>query len=349
MAGSEDNNALAAKVKAIYGRRLTSSNYRELLRKQSVNEVAAYLKQLPGYSALLSDTNENLVHRGQLETTLRKQVFEEYVRMSNFIDPSEFQFYDYIVMDMEIDEILTCIRFINAGRQGEYIFSLPSFFVRRASFDLYALAKVHTFEDLIDFLKGTPYEAILKQFEPDASGRVDSISVEIAFKRYYYGRIISIVDNTYKGEVRDSVRRAFGIEIDLQNLMIILRLRKYFSASNEYIRSLLIPYFYKIKKVDIDRIMQEEDAESTLNAIYSTFYGAIFKKHQFNFPEKYGLQVQFEYHKRMLRQAVSTPELLVSFMKLKNIELSNITNIIEGIRYALPATEIGKLLIGTED
>lgn len=39
-AGSE---ALTAKVHAMYGRRLTPQHYRELLHKQTVGEIAAYL------------------------------------------------------------------------------------------------------------------------------------------------------------------------------------------------------------------------------------------------------------------------------------------------------------------
>ncbi|MDR3644799.1 MAG: V-type ATPase subunit [Clostridia bacterium] len=350
MAGLNANYALAAKVRAMYGRRLMPSDYRELLRKQSVNEVAAYLKQQPGYNALLSDTNENLVHRGQLESILRRQLFEEYIRMSFFIDESERDFYEYVVTDMEIDEILSCIRFINAGRQGEYIFSLPSFFAKRASFDLYALAKVKTFPDLIEFLQGTPYQAILKGFEADEAGKIDSIRIEIAFKRYFYDRIFSLIDSTYSGEVRGDILNSFGMDIDLENLMIILRLRKYFNATNEYIRTLLLPYFYRLSKKDIDHILEETDASETMKAIFDTYYGRkSFKKHSFDFLEKYGLQAQYEYHKKILMFANSTPELLTSYMQLKGIELNNLINIIEGIRYALQPAEIGKLLIGMEE
>lgn len=346
---SEENNALATKIRSMYGKRITPVNYRELLRKQTVNEVAAYLKQLPGYSALLSDTNENLVHRGQLENTLRRQVFEEYVRMSYFIDLSERDFYEYVIMDMEINEILTCLRFINAGRQGDYLFSLPSFFVQHATFDLVSLAKVHSYSDLIDLLKGTPYQPILEKFQPDSAGKIDSIPVEIAFKRYYYGRLLSLIANTYEDESGDTVRNAIGLEIDLQNLMIILRLRKYFQASTDYIRSLLIPHYYKVSKSDLEKIMQEPDADSAEKAIFSTRYGESFKKNKFDFPEKYGMQVEFEYNRRVLRYTMSTPELVVSYMNLKNVELSNLISIIEGIRYSLPPAEIAKLLIGAEE
>jgi V/A-type H+/Na+-transporting ATPase subunit C len=77
MAYNTGSQALTAKVHAMYGRRLTPQNYRELVRKQSVSEVAAYLKQQTAYSPLLRDINENFIHRGQLENILRRDLFDQ--------------------------------------------------------------------------------------------------------------------------------------------------------------------------------------------------------------------------------------------------------------------------------
>jgi len=43
----------------------------------------------------------------------------------------------------------------------------------------------------------------------------------------------------------------FAMEIDIENLMIIMRLKKYFNASNEYISNLLLPFYFKVKKDEI--------------------------------------------------------------------------------------------------
>lgn len=349
MAAQSSNEALASKIKSMYGRRLTPSDYRELLRKQSTGEVAGYLKQRPGYAPLLSDTNENLVHRGQLEATLRRQAFEEYTRMTYYIDPAERAFYEYIVTDMEIDEILSCIRFINSGQSGGYIFSLPEFFVKHASFDLYVLARVRTFSDLTDSLRGTPYQNILRPFEADAQGRVDTIRIEMAFKHYYYEKIFSLIDGTYSGELRQRVIHSFGVDIDRINLMLILRLRKYFNASNDYIRSLLLPWFTRLNRKMLDRILEEPDASGVLKAILDIYYGKKnVKNRSLDYLEKYGLQTKYDYYRKILMFADSTPELLISYMQLKNIELGNLIHIIEGIHYALQPAEIGELLTGAE-
>jgi V/A-type H+-transporting ATPase subunit C len=349
MANSVANYALAAKVKAMYGQRLTSQNYKELLRKQTVNEVAAYLKQQTNYSGLLSDINENLIHRGELENILKKQFFDQYIKMFYFINQDERQFYDFIVVQMEIDEILSCIRFINAGRMGDYIFALPSFFVKHSNIDINGLAKVRTYADLQDLLKGTPYYDILRNFEPNTENKFDTIKIELEFKKYYYAKILSIIGHNFSGKTKSEVLKSFAMEIDLENLMLIMRLKKYFNASNEYINDLMLPFYFKVKKDEFDKILQETDIASIKKAIFDTYYGKMFKTYNFEFIEKYAQQATYEYHKRLLNFTFDTPVLVVSLMQLKRVEFNNIINIIEGIRYALPANEINKLLIGTEE
>jgi V/A-type H+-transporting ATPase subunit C len=127
MADNTGSQALTAKLHSMYGRRLTQQNYRELVRKQTVNEAASYIKQQTAYGQLLRDVNENLIHRGQLENILRRDLFDEYLKIFHYVSRDEFNFYRFLVTKMEINEVLSCIRLLNAGREDEYIFSLPSF------------------------------------------------------------------------------------------------------------------------------------------------------------------------------------------------------------------------------
>lgn len=347
MADSEDNNALAAKVRAMYGRRLTPANFRELLRKQSVGEVAAYLKQGPGYAALLKDINESLVHRGELESILRRQVFEEYSRLVLYADLEERPFCEYVVIGMEIDEILTCIRLINAGRAGEYFFSLPAFFTKHASFDLYALAKVKSFTDLVDMLAGTPYRGIVEKFQLGADGKADTVTIEFAFRRYYYEKIFALIQKTCKDESLREIRQAFQMEADLANLLMVYRQKKYFGATGDYIKALLLPYHFRVSTEELDHMLQESDTESVRNDIFATYYGRQFKSYHFDYLEKYCDQIEYDYYRKLLMFSMATPAVITSYMHLKNAELANLVNIIEGIRYSVAPSEIEKLLIQT--
>lgn len=84
MLSSMSSNAILAKARTMYGRRLTDKDYEDLLACKTVPEVATYLKNETVYSEILSGLNENDVHRGQLETLLRKKIFYEKVSLAKF-------------------------------------------------------------------------------------------------------------------------------------------------------------------------------------------------------------------------------------------------------------------------
>ena len=113
--------AIVTKARTMYGRRLKKKDYDELLRKTTVSEVAAYLKNYSRHSKTLSSYNENTIHRGQLENLIRREEFDMYIRLCNFEHlHGQNQFYDYILRRMEIEQILYRIMLLNTNRSEEY-------------------------------------------------------------------------------------------------------------------------------------------------------------------------------------------------------------------------------------
>ena len=55
MLDSMSSNATVAKIRSLHGRMLTRDNYREILTKRSVPEIAEYLSTTRRFGELLSD------------------------------------------------------------------------------------------------------------------------------------------------------------------------------------------------------------------------------------------------------------------------------------------------------
>lgn len=345
---SSCSQVLTAKSHAMYGRRLTEANYRELMRKQTVSEAAAYLKQQTYYSSLLHDINENLVHRGELEKLLRRDLFEQYLKFFHYLDKKQLRFYSFLIVKMEIDEILSCIRLLKADRISDYILTLPDFFAKYASFDLYALAKINDFNDLLRLLKPTRYYEVLSKYNFDTDDKIDLVKIEIELNKLYYDDVLDIIKHSFSGKVRQQLIDSFGINIDLANITNIIRLKKYYNENSSYINTVLLPYYFKITREEIESIMQAPDADAAWNVACRTYYGKWFKKYDYKYVENYAQQVLYSYHKHLMVYSGSAPLTVVAFIQLKETEIKNIFHIIEGIRYDLTPTEIGKLLVGVE-
>lgn len=348
MSSSASGQVLTAKAHAMYGHKLTAKDYKELVRKQTVSDAAAYLKQQTSYSVVLHDVNETLVHRGELEKLLKQDLFEKYLRFFHYFDKNQVGFYRYLILKMEKDEILSCIRLLNAGRISDYILTLPDFFAKYASFDLYALAKIKDFKDLLKLLKSTKYYDVLSKYSIDNDEKIDLVKIEIELNKLYYDEIIAVINKCYQGKLKKQLIDAFGIEIDINNISDILRLKKYYNANSNYINTIILPYYFNVSRDKIESIMQTPDVESAWNAACKTYYGSYFKKYDFEYIENYAQQIMYSYHKQMMTFSRQAPIVVLSYLRLKNIEIQNIFHIVEGIRYGLKPSEISKLLIGVE-
>ena len=58
MLSTLSSNVVLSKARAMYGRRLTGKNYRELLACQSVPEIAHYLRANTDYAPILAGISE---------------------------------------------------------------------------------------------------------------------------------------------------------------------------------------------------------------------------------------------------------------------------------------------------
>ena len=72
-------NAISAKVHALYGRRIVRSQYEELCRKHTTSEIAAYLKERTHLTEVLNTVQPATVRSDQLESILHKGRYNKYL------------------------------------------------------------------------------------------------------------------------------------------------------------------------------------------------------------------------------------------------------------------------------
>ena len=339
------SNVISAKAKAMYGKRLVDSDYAEMMRKQTVSEIAGYLKNNTHFSLVLSNINENLIHRGQLENLLRRACFDRYLRLSRY-QKSSGRFYYFAVLRAEIEQILLAVMHLSTDAQSDIILSIPAFLMDHASFNLLSLATVHSFSDLLLVLDKTPYKGVLFPFIATigADQAVDVSACETALFSHYYAEIIARAKKEFSGDVRAKLLRIILMEIDLTNLCVIYRLKKYFGKKSDEIVRYLLPFHYKLTR-NILRQMLDSASPDDIVDMSQKKYKCAGTGEKVEYIDEYVRQLRYFLNKRELRFSNSAPLVLYAFMALSEIEVSNITRIIEGVRYKMNPEEIGKLII----
>lgn len=337
-------NATVAKIMAIYGKRIKPQDYTEMMNKQNVSEVAEYLKRNTHYGGLLSSIDTNTVHRGMLENLLRRSVFETYIRITGFEHISKQEFYNYKILQTEIDEILRCIRFINAKSQ-KLIADVPIYINHLTSFDLLELAKITDFNELLTFLRKTPYYDVLKIVHPDNEGLVDVTKCETLLRSYYIERLKSSLH--FKKSDADQFTTMLETDIDLINVINAYRLTAFFGESENEIEKDMLPFYGRLSAAKQKEIYSAPTSEEFIKRFSRTYYGKqmIENGYDINSLEQSAQRMRHKYAKLMLKRSASAPLSVYSFIFLLEIEVQNIISIIEGIRYGIEVNKIASLII----
>ena len=123
-------NAVLAKARALYGKRLTSRNYSEMLSCRTVPEIAAYLKNRTPYAAELEGITPQVVHREQLEHLLRRHLFGQYAALARYETAIGRNLYQYFAVQCDIEHVLEHLHRLNAGGVSEKQEGIPNFLRR---------------------------------------------------------------------------------------------------------------------------------------------------------------------------------------------------------------------------
>lgn len=340
------DNAILAKVRALYGKRLLQSDYEQLMSKKSVGEVAAFLKKETYYAENLQEVREELVHRGQLENLIRRRPLEIYKRLLKYAYQETF-FLRLYVMKGEIEQLLVAIRLLNADSSDQYIISLPGYLARMMSFDLYQVAHVRSFDDLLELLEHSPYYRIVGRFRPTGEPRmIDITGCEAALLTYYYQTAIEMAERDYRGETRANLKQLLEFRANVHNLSTIFRLRRYHNAPRELIAARIVQVEGLPEKL-YTRMLDAPDIAALEQMLNSA---RIFRRYSIDWGNG-AQQVSGQLHRlhrtvnqRMFRFSRQPVVTVLSYMALLETEIDNIVSIIEGIRYGVSPGELKALL-----
>ena len=335
---SVEYSAIAAKLRAMHSKFLTRDDYEQLLTKKSVNDICAYLKSTPGYSDVLAQVNERDIHRGDMELTLEQDIVNEYVSIYKFMDFKNREVMKSWFMRREVEFLKREIRYIYTHEQhsddeiekGKF----EAFFKSHTKINREIMHSAASLSDCIEACEGTPYAGPLKRAE---NLNADFFSMGMVLDSFFYREAWRSAKRNLDKTQSELFKKLFGAQIDMLNLMWIYRGKKYFGFENEIIFTYILPIHYRLSEDVIKALVMTDSTERFVDAANAlTPYGELFENcNEGIFPE--------ENYNRMYKKLsgnifVNHSESIVAvyaYLNLKEVELNNITTIIEGIRYSL--------------
>lgn len=338
------NNAIIAKAKAMYGNFLKTEDYEKLIKLNSVSDIAGFLKRQPNYEAILKDIQENTIHRGHLESLIRKNTFDQVLRLSKLIFSKDEAFYKLNLLKQENEIILAVIRtFISDEKDEKSV--LPYFFNEHTDVDMDKLIKAENFDDLLSAVKNTAYFNILKPFETDNPDNIRYLDIEHHLEKHYYDEAFKRIDQNYTGKLKKDVMSIFQTSIELKNITKIYRLKKFYHSDPITIKNVLIQEHSRISDKRVDDMIALANPDDILKYLSKSEYAQFTNDQDYIYIEYYAGRIRYELARKFMYFAQEVPKVYQSFITLSEIEVENLTNIIEGVRYQIDENEIKQMII----
>jgi len=342
---STEYEALCAKVKAMYGKRLRNEDFRRMARMGSVDEVYADLRQHPVWGPGVGRLSEEArFGRAKLEAALRNQIREEYVRLSAFVPRRDKALMEFPVLRSELDGLLFTLARLRAGRVSEPE-PLPTSFIRHSRTDEDALTRCTDYEGLLEAARKSIYYEPLARLRPPPGKLPDYTLVESALFTVYYGHFMNTIVKRYEGDAKALLRRGIGVQVDMLNLMHILRVKRFFPGEDNFSK-VLFPFYYKLKPAQVREMCAAPDLSGAMAAAEQTPYGPFVRSAAVEDLGRLYDESLFRMSRRQLMQGKPSIYAAVAFLNLRELELKELITVVETVKYQAPYDGRFAALIG---
>ncbi len=336
MAGIYEYNHAGAKIKAMKAKLLKQEDYQSLIQMSSVKDAAMYLKNSTCYKEALSELQENDIHRGHLEILLYRSMAADADRLAHYISGYEKELFGYIYADRELEDVKKMIRFLRLGHPLSEMDRQVLFQDRRSRIDFERCLLAKKDEELVEGLKDTIFYGALKALLSEKK-ILPTFESEMTLDYYADLEIIRHIEHFKMQEAKALALEMFGSRFDYRNILFIYRGRYYYNLPKEMLYRYTIPLHHRISKRSLQEMIEASTLEEAVRIVEQSFYGKIFDLNQ----KCSALVFQRFMRKQWIHLMNVHPFGLASilgYLLLKEIEIDDITAIIEGIRYSVTSS-----------
>ncbi|MDR2822462.1 MAG: V-type ATPase subunit, partial [Acholeplasmatales bacterium] len=333
-----------AKAKSIYGLSLKEEDYERLIKVKDISDIVSYLKRTPNYSEIFKDVNEAIVHRGQIELLIKKNFFKTIFKLIKYAYDSDKSFYELNIIKQESEIILNTISNFISSDSVDILNKSPLFLDVHTKIDIIKVQKSTNYKELLESLVGTDYYKILEKYNVKDGNKVRYLDIEHALLEYYYETTFSLIDKLYKRKLKKELLYIYDSKIEISNIVKIYRLKKFYKESNETIKSILIKIHSRFSEKKLDEIIKIENPNDILKYLSISDYKKI-NDDEYVYVEYFSEKINFNIAKKYMYFSKEVPLVYTSFYSLLEIEVQNLINIIEGLRYQMDEKELRSMLI----
>ncbi|MBE6818834.1 MAG: hypothetical protein E7517_06740 [Ruminococcaceae bacterium] len=342
---NQSANAVLAKVRCMYGKRLTAADYQALLACNTLQDIANYLKTKTSYGDIFSPGNGTKITAEAIELSLNREYANRLQAICAFEKMIDNPFFKYYVLKNDIQVISSAARNLVSTSAFASTYIPNDFFKKASSLNIQKVYASTTAQELIDSLRHTPYYGAAKRFI-GTDGVFHFSQVEIILGAFY-AQSAKEMGKFLPEKAAKELNEMIDLEIDALNINTIFR-RKKTGVSPDIIVAGLITQHGTLSATKLTRLVECEGTTDFVAIVGKTKLGKNFSYDDLIYPEKVYEKNSYAINKHFLRFSANANITVLTYFNLLQAEIKNIIHITEGKRYHLPEEEIQKYLIGAD-
>lgn len=327
--------AIHAKLNGMYAKKPKKTNLEELIKQNTTTQAIALLKNWNEDLKNLEDNPKRVKIKMQLDDILMKDIKKIY-RLLNQKDKVVFA---QFVSIYEIKCIKSVFRKLSSKSVMNEQTNEVENWIDNIFTNLKGLQNVKDYEEFLNVLKKTPYATIFMKCG-EAIEEINIFEIENKLDKLYFEKMMKIA-RKYHSNLEDMI----GKQIDLNNIIWIYRVKKNYHFSKEEVENILIHIHYKLKKSELEKLVEAKDEKEIKEILQKTFYGKYIDFNNLDALEENVDKYLYHVYQKYFRGNIFDVSSVYAYLGILEKENNDIMNIVEGIRYHLDKEEIRQKLV----
>jgi V/A-type H+-transporting ATPase subunit C len=325
--------ALNAKMKGMHAKNLSNEEIEELIKQNNLKEAISFLKsKFPN----LENINENMSRR-LLEQELNSLFITDILKLYKYLDKNENELFTQFILKYKIYCVKNVFRNVTTNKEVNASLKNIDNWTKKVFSSIDGINSISEEKEFLEFIKSEEYYKIFEEYE-EIIENAPLEEIEVKLDKYYFCEIFKL-----SKKANHELEEMIGKEIDLLNIIWIYRSKNNFEYSPEQIQEILIPIQYKINKKIKNDLLNASDFEEIKSILSHTVYKNVFKDEE-NIERdknKYLYDIYSKYFQTKMFNICT----VFCYINLIDIEIRNIINVIEGIRYNIDRKQIQMRII----
>lgn len=323
---------LIAKLKGMNAKNLNSKDFEELLKQNNIVSINSILKAKSYHLKNLDDNSS----REEIENELDNILIDDIEKIEKYLSNKDKEILFNCVLDYEIKVFMDVLKKIKYGKIEQNKIDNINKWTSKIFNKLQGIARVNNINEIKIYSKKTAFENIINSFlDTNNIEESNLFLLEMQLDKFYF-------ENLFNNLNTESSKKLIGTKIDLENIIWIYRMKKYYNMPEEEIKKYIIEVDYNLKC--LNELIAIDDYKQIIEILKKTKYKEIFETENENL-EILIRKYMYNQYKKTFRQAKYDISTIISYLGMDKNQIENIINIVGGVEYKIDKQKIQEKII----